>query len=269
MKFASQVDCWTDISTASAVLPAGTLYISVQNRGNIPNQLQIGALSCCVNNGTANLCGLSQNGIVVSGLQNTTLAAGANTTFIFNVGEPTHRQKHHVCQYCAAGTGLFRCWVSSPCLGRTTAVTCRVTHVIGGTPRLPAAVPLSYAWACTQMGQSTLCSNCTAEPCRVVQLVDAVHNGVDKHAEMCLMLHLNMCTVEGPLPPSGSATATEPWARHAMPVGAAAWRSSVGYECVLPSANVWWMTHQKAGASSVPAVALPCAWLQGCRGTRG
>ena len=84
-----QVNCWTDISTMSAVLSAaGTLYINIQNSGNIPDQLQIGALSCCVNNGTTNLCGYSQNGIAVSGLQNTTLAAGANTTFIFNVGEP-------------------------------------------------------------------------------------------------------------------------------------------------------------------------------------
>ena len=74
----------------SAVLPAaGTLYISVQNSGNIPDQLQIGALSCCMNNGTTNLCGYSQNGIVVSGVQNTMLAAGANTTFTFKVGEPT------------------------------------------------------------------------------------------------------------------------------------------------------------------------------------
>ena len=72
------------------MLPAaGTLYINVQNSGNILDQLQIGALSCCVNNGTANLCGYSQNGIVVSGLQNATLAAGANTTFLFDVGEPT------------------------------------------------------------------------------------------------------------------------------------------------------------------------------------
>ncbi len=90
MKMPPLVDCWTDISTMFAVLPAaGALYINVENSGNVPNQLQIGALSCCVNNGTTNLCGYSQNGIVVSGLQNTTLAAGANTTFLFNVGEPT------------------------------------------------------------------------------------------------------------------------------------------------------------------------------------
>ena len=90
LKMPPLVDCQTDFNTMFAVLPAaGTLYISVQNSGNIQNQLQIGALGCCVNNGTTNLCGYSQNGIVVSGLQNTTLAVGANTTFYFNVGEPT------------------------------------------------------------------------------------------------------------------------------------------------------------------------------------
>ena len=90
MKMPPLVDCWTDISTMFAVLPAaGALYINVENSGNVPNQLQIGALSCCVIIFTTKMCVFFHKVIVVSGLQNATLAAGANTTFLFNVGELT------------------------------------------------------------------------------------------------------------------------------------------------------------------------------------
>ena len=68
------------------VVSAGTLYITVQNTGNVVNQLQIGAPGCCVSNGTANLCGFAQNGVTVSGLQNASMPVGSSTTFLFTVG---------------------------------------------------------------------------------------------------------------------------------------------------------------------------------------